>query len=93
MLREDRNLAKILQSFYQYLEGKMTIEGLQRNVGALEMALEGTIPKAVRDEVLRAESEIDTIRFSFAKEQQIHEVARVCQELEAVIDDSNHQEA
>jgi len=64
----------------------LDIAGLQENVSAIMGALEGDVPKAVREAIYQLESELDSIRFTVADARQATEVEKAIAELGNLID-------
>jgi hypothetical protein len=63
----------------------MDIAGLQENLSAVMGAMEGDIPREIREAVLVAEGDIDIIRFTYGEARQAAEVDKAVSELEELI--------
>jgi hypothetical protein len=79
------HIRTVLRSAQQYRDGAISIEGLQANLSGEVAAMEGDVPRQVRDAVTRAEAWIDSARFSRGGSLQREEAERALEELERVI--------
>jgi hypothetical protein len=59
-----RLLRVVLETGRRYRSGELDAEGVTRNLSAIWGALEGDVPKEVRDAIIRAEGAIEIARFS-----------------------------
>lgn len=74
-----------MDSAQRYREGQLNIEGLQQSLSALMPALEGDVPKEIREAVRKAEAWVDSIHFTVNEADRRAEVGRVLDELEGVV--------
>ncbi len=85
MLRDSPHLSVILDSFRRYQQGELSIADLELNLGAVMTAMEGDVPKDIRDAVFDAETQVDSIRFMVPESRQSEEIGELFRELEAII--------
>ena len=75
----------MLDSIHSYKEGVLDAPGVQRNLDASCRALEGDVPKVIRNAICHAEAALELICFT-TKDRR--EVERVLSDLEVVIADA-----
>ena len=85
MQKDGPQIAPILQSFHQYLDYKITIEDLQMNLAGHLAVLETDVPFEIRTELIKMDSEIDSIRFTMSSHKQNMTVKRMLANLEKTI--------
>ncbi|OGS00691.1 MAG: hypothetical protein A2V88_07380 [Elusimicrobia bacterium RBG_16_66_12] len=85
ILRKRVPVKLVIESFQQYRMKLIDIVGLAQNLSTAMSLLEGDIPKPVRDSIVWAEAQIDSIRFGINERKEPAEVAKVWRELEEVI--------
>lgn len=88
-LREHPLMRVLLDSHQRFRDGKIDVAGLQQNVSAVMGAMEGDIPKTVRDAVFGVEAELDSIHFTVNETKQAAEVEKLFSELEHLITKCN----
>ena len=84
-LRDHPHMRQLRESAAAYRAGLQKIDTLQACIEAIEMALEGDVPKDIHRAVRWAGAELEYIRFAVAEACERDEVERVLQELEAVL--------
>jgi hypothetical protein len=82
-------LRVVIESIRRYREGLLNVEGLQQNIASVMTALEGDVPKEVRETIYEAEAAIELISFTVASAEQATALEKVFSELEGVI--ANHE--
>lgn len=73
-----------VESFLKYRSKQHDIVGLAQGLSQAMSLLEGDIPKPVREAIVTAEAQIDSIRFGVNESREIAEVNKVWRELEEV---------
>ena len=82
---ENTPLRIVTESIRRYREGLLNVEGLHQNIAAVMTALEGDIPKEVRETIYEAEASIELISFTVDSAEQATALEKVFRELERVI--------
>jgi hypothetical protein len=78
-------LERIFDSISLYRNEKLDAEGLGQNIAATMTALEGDIPKSMREALFKAESDIELIRFTVDQDQERIEIEKVLRKLEQAL--------
>jgi hypothetical protein len=84
-LRERAPIRIAIDSFQKFRRKQIDIEGLSHGIGQSCSLLENDIPKPIREALKRADSEIESIRFTINQADQPTEVAKLWRELEEVL--------
>lgn len=85
-LRDHYLLRHLFRWIDNYRNGHLTAEGIFQNISALMTALEGDVPREIREAFLYVDAEIDTIIYSVSESHQRERIDRVLTELEELID-------
>lgn len=85
ILRKRIPIKLAIEGFQKYRKKQLDIVGLSQNLSKAMSLLEGDIPKPVRETIVWAEAQIDSIRFGVNERQEGAEVRKVWRELEEVI--------
>jgi hypothetical protein len=75
----------LFDSLQKYQNRDLDISGLQQNASLVMSAMEGDVPKEVRDAGFSLEGELDSIRFTVRQDQQARKVDKTFGELEDLI--------
>jgi hypothetical protein len=85
-LRHHPLISVLFRSIGEFRKGALDLAGLQQNFSAVMGAIEGDVPKAVREAIYQLESDLDSIRFTVGDAEQALEVEKAIIELENLID-------
>lgn len=85
ILRKRIPVKLAIEGFQKYRKKQIDIAGLAQNLSQAMSLLEGDIPKPIRETIVWAEAQIDSIRFGVNEQNETAEVGRVWRELEEVI--------
>jgi hypothetical protein len=72
----------LFSSFERYRDGTLDLSGLQQNASAVMSAMEGDVPKEVRDAVFSLEGDLDSILYTVSTQRQAEEVVKAFNDLE-----------
>lgn len=75
-------LRVVVESIDRYRNGTLDLWGVHLNLRAVSTAIEGDVPKRVRDEVERAEGRLEEIHFMSGDRERVE---GVLQQLEEVL--------
>jgi len=78
-VREHRLIAVLLAAISEYRAGTIGVEALRQHFSAAMSALEGDVPRAVRDAVRSAEADLESSKFCDL------DVDAVLQKFEAIV--------
>jgi hypothetical protein len=79
------HMRQLRQSAAAYRAGNEDLASLQRYLEAIEMALEGDVPREIHEIVRRTAEELEYISFAVNEERERDEVEKALQTLEAVL--------
>ena len=82
MLRDHPHVQAILRSISDFRSMQIDIEELQATLHAVEMAMESSMPRSLRNSVFRAVEELELIRFTVDEADQAREVEPILRYLE-----------
>jgi hypothetical protein len=82
---ENQQLQLVFNSAHKFRQGQLDIVGLQQNLSLVLAGLTGEVPTPVQRAIYRAEAEVDSIRFTVARNRQAEAVEEVLHDLEEVI--------
>jgi cysteine sulfinate desulfinase/cysteine desulfurase-like protein len=84
-LRERAPIRTAIDCFQKYRRKQIDLEGLSQGIGQACSLLENDIPQPIREALARADSEIESIRFTINTADQPQEVGKLWRELEEVL--------
>jgi hypothetical protein len=79
------HVRRIVESIGRYRSQEIDVEELQANIAAVGMAMEGHLPKSLRQIVYDADNRLEEIRFAVNERDQHREVERVLHDLEGEV--------
>jgi hypothetical protein len=85
VLGENPLLRRILEAGEAYRVGAISIEELRARVNGNMSALEGDVPKAIREAAFVLEANIDLVRFTVEKSSQQETIAQLIDNFAALI--------
>ena len=85
VLKDDPQIAPLVQSFQQYLNHHITIKELQKNLAGNIAVLETDVPFEIRVELIKINSTIASIRFTMSYDKQKLTVKQMLANLEKTI--------
>ena len=91
LMSEHPHVALVLRSIANFRARRIDAAGLQANLSAVMMALEGDLPRRVRQAIVDLEAAVELIRFTSSGEKQVSALEGEFAELEGVLTDSSHQ--
>ena len=84
-LGDNPHIRQLRHSAAAYRAGSQDLATLQAYLEAVEMALEGDVPRKIHEVVRRTAEEIEYVRFAVNEGRERDEVERALQKLEAVL--------
>jgi hypothetical protein len=84
-LRDHAHIRQLRQSASAYRAGSQDLASLQAYLEAIEMALEGDVPREIHEVVRRTAEQIEYISFAVNEGRERDEVESTLQKLEAVL--------
>jgi hypothetical protein len=84
-LHDHLHIQAIFSAAERYRKGDASIVDLQRFISATASAMEGDVPKEVREAAYKLDAEIDSIRFSVSASEQPKRVQEVFRDFERTV--------
>jgi len=85
--RQHPIIRMLFDSHQRFRNQNLDIAGLQANISAVMSAIEGDVPKPIREAIFSLEAEVDSIRFTVSSSSQTSYVDEAFLKLEKLLEE------